>query len=105
MRNLLLGGIAVLAGCGISEDKFAEDWVETYCAAYDECDTSGRPCPVNIENQTPAASCEFDKKAAKDCLSADLTCDDTIAGFEVVEAPESCYIVCGQDSTTEASGE
>ena len=101
MRNLLIVGLFGLAGCGINEESFADDFVDQYCGTYDACDTSGRPCPINFENVLSTESCAFDADAAKACLSEDYGCDDTIPGLEVVTTPEPCLVVCGQTTTPE----
>lgn len=102
MRKLLIAsaGLMMAAACGINEEKFGEDFVETYCEAYEFCDTSGRACPVTVDDAVNS-TCEFDKKAARDCLAEDFGCDDTIPGFEVVTTSDACLVVCGQSTTQE----
>jgi hypothetical protein len=43
----------------------------------------------------PEADCEFDPKAAHDCLDGVYTCDTTNPGFEYVVEPQICLSVCG----------
>ncbi len=101
MRTLLaVSTAAILTGC-LNQESFGEEYVEKFCAVHDECDTSSRMCPVDLDGATSASNCDFDKKAARECLKADFGCDDEIPGFEVVTQPEACLLVCGQEVVDE----
>jgi hypothetical protein len=103
MKNASLALVAaalvtVGTACGITPEKFAEDFVPLYCDAWDSCVTSGRPCPVTLEEAAfESPDCNFDKAAARDCLASDYTCDETVPGFEVVVTPDACLAdrICG----------
>lgn len=87
--------ILFLAGCG-SQATFSSNFVKDYCSAYTRCDTSGRPCPVELEATERAyRACDFDRQAAKDCMAVEFTCNDEVDGFEVVVVPDACHEVCG----------
>lgn len=90
--------LLLAAGCSIDPEKFAEEFVPAYCEVWDECNTSGQPCPVSLDSTDfSSADCEFDKEAARECLAADYGCNEQVPGFEVVETPDACLAdrLCG----------
>lgn len=91
MRYALL---LLLAGC-FNQNTYARKFVDAYCDAYLFCDSSGRPCPVRLEDETAYKVCDFDADLARECLEGPFVCNDAVEGFEVVEAPAACLSVCG----------
>ena len=96
-RFMFVAGLVALTGCGLSEDKYAEESIRLSCefimecyadlelyASVDECITE-----VTADQEDPPADCEYDAKAAKDCLSGlgDLECP---AEGELPETPAAC---------------
>ena len=103
MKNaLFIASLFALAACGLSEDKFAEEFATKVCDAYHECDES-IDCEAGSTTDTSEAAveCEFDKDAAKACLDGVYACDDS-AGFPLVELPSDCLNVydCSATGTT-----
>lgn len=101
MKNLLyISTLVVLGACGYSEEKFADDFVESYCAAWDTCNTAGADCPVTAsegDSTELPEGCEYDSKQAKECTKGEFGCDDSLGeGLEFVTAPAACetVVVC-----------
>ena len=89
MRNLFISAALLLAACGPSEDSFSEDFLAAACDAGCELDSEfycNPPEATGTTDATTETECEFDKKAAKDCLNGEFTCDET--GLTV--APAEC---------------
>lgn len=86
--------LVFLTGC-MSQSTFAKKFVDTYCDAYLYCDTSERPCPVRLEDETRYKACDFDANLARECLDGPFTCNDEVDRFEVIVAPAACSQVCG----------
>ena len=111
-RFVLVAGLATLAGCGISEEKYAEESIRLSCeyimecfadlelyASVDECITELTDAAVD-----PDPACVFDAKAAKECL-ADAEALECPAEGELPESPASCedvYTDCPVDTDTGA---
>lgn len=84
--------IALMIGCGVSEDKFSEKFADKYCNEWTSCgaEEDWGECPVGA-GDVLTSNCEFDAKAAKDCLKGSWTCDDVFP-----EQPSVCEDVCGE---------
>lgn len=105
MRFALVLATVVLAACGSAEDRFWEDYEETYCAEYHACHTGDAPCPFEQTYTRPdPLACAFDKKAARQCLNGDFVCNDAFGpGVEWLAAPEICdeVFTCNEIDTAE----
>jgi hypothetical protein len=102
MRNLLyVSALVALAGCGINEEKFSEQFAEKYCEEWATCNTVDAPCPVSAAgtDTATAVECEFDKAKANECLDATLVCNADLEGNEYVEFPAPCLEVCPVTAT------
>lgn len=108
-RFMYVAGLVALTGCGLSEDKYAEESIRLSCefimecyadlelyASVDECITE-----VTADSEDPPDTCEYDAKAAKDCLSAleDMECP---AEGELPETPAACEDVYVCEDTNAA---
>ena len=89
MRNLFISAALLLAACGPSEDSFADDFLANACDA--ACDDSEFYCNPgdSTTDGTSSVECDFDKKAAKDCLNGEFTCDGE-EGATYTVAPAAC---------------
>ena len=110
MRNLLL--VTVLAGCGIDEEDFLEQYVDVYCTAVvEDCADEATlvlfpdlgTCETMMTDLVGAErgeSCVYDPKAAKDCLNESETasCD---AWFNEA-GPAACSQIYGADCVAAA---
>ncbi len=96
MNRVTMAGLLFLTGC-MSQSGFYDEFVPTYCEYHDACNTSGLACAVTLTDAEPASDCDFDAKAARECLEGPFECDETINGFEVVVAPAACEAsrICG----------
>ncbi len=86
-RLLVAGSFALVAGCGVSQSTFQSDYAAKYCALQFQCEdtaalsalgwTDEAACVSDL-SAVDTASTSYDKKAAKDCLTAldAVTCDD-----------------------------
>jgi hypothetical protein len=104
----------LLIACAPSEDEFQEESWGVTCDLLFECTStedieamgafwffgeSVDDCysllDMATEDTGEETDCDYDKKAAKECLSEieALTCDDF--GDENYESPEACENVCG----------
>lgn len=98
MRNAIMFPALFLAvACGYSEEKYADDYVEKFCAEWADCAPDGSSCPVsNSEAECPEGetcpefTCDFNADAAKDCIDGAWTCNDEFEGFEFPEGPSAC---------------
>jgi len=109
-RFLLATSLVALTACGMSEDKYNEESIRLSCEFIIECYAdlelydSVDACITELtdELQDPASGCEYDSKAAKDCLSGleDLECP---AEGETPTTPVACdeVYVCA-DTDVEA---
>ena len=105
--NLLMLSSLIATGCGgPSEDEFAEKAAEVACEKMFECmdqkaldfmgwddeEACREDMEVDYEPGGDDADCEYDSKAADDCLDAfeDLSCEDLKAG----NMPSECDDVC-----------
>ncbi len=98
MKNLTLFASAVLfTACGYSEDKFAEDFADKLC------ETCSDYCATATTTGTTTGgtddACDFDSKAAKDCIDGAWTCED-LYGFQIPSLPDACADVCGSATGT-----
>ncbi len=109
MKRLLLAltAIALTTACGITEDEYAEEFINIFCDLAEECYdeitltalgfSTADEC-VDLysdlgEDTGGEDTCEFDSDAAQTCLDeySALTCDDLNAGT----TPSACALVCG----------
>jgi hypothetical protein len=80
-----------LWGC-LSYNGFVNKKNDKICETLEACNPS---IPCDPPDPLPEADCEFDPKAAHDCLDGVYTCDTTNPGFEYVVEPQICLSVCG----------
>ncbi len=110
MKNLTLFALPMLAACGLSEEKFAEEYAQTFCDKIVELDC-GTECVEATGTDTTATAtgtdtCEYDAKAAKDCLNGEWVCTDFGGGFLFPEGPAEClqvYVCTDTDTTATAT--
>ena len=112
MRNLITFATLALVACGYSEDKYAEDLATKLCDMVLEC--TGEPCPETATGTTGTTGttatvpddCEFDGAAAKECIDAEWTCSEEVAGFSFPVPADVCanVYVCGETTGSEATG-
>lgn len=109
MKNLTLFALPLLVACGYSESKFEEDFAAAFCDKATELD-----CGECVEatgtttatTGTDAAECDYDSKAAKDCIDGEWTCTEiTVPGADpilFVTPPDICLDVydCGTATGT-----
>jgi hypothetical protein len=90
MRAMWLPVVLGLGACGISEDKFQEEYVGSTCELMMECpDESATGVSFGFDSAADCEAfigaffalsvggCDYDAKAAKDCLASfdSMTCD------------------------------
>ena len=82
--------LPLLTACGLSRDKFEEQFPEKLCTLEMECMADGSDSGFSLFDTQQdceafvglfiamSADCDYDKKAAKSCLDAldEATCDD-----------------------------
>lgn len=113
--------LAPLIACGVKEEKFQEEFAAKSCEALFECavgeDSGSFGVGLFFETEADCVAlydfafalgtggCEYDKKAAKECLTAldDLSCD---AAGDDASAGEACNEVytgdgCGWGETSD----
>lgn len=104
MKKFLIGAAVLLGACGISEDKFTEDFGSTFCEKTNEClEAEGLDtidCDADTEDGEAAADveCDFDPAAAKDCLSE---LDAAECDGPVISTPSVCADVFTNCTTGE----
>ena len=95
----------VLAGCGVSESKFHDEFSDAVCNKFEECAASADTdmegmegleelfstlCGSLVQTVLTEAekSCDYDKSAAKDCLDAieKTSCDSDPLNVKACEA-------------------
>lgn len=96
MKKLLIGATVMLAACGLSEDKFAEDFETKFCDALTVCGTECPDTSDGEDGEDTTADCEFDKDKAQDCLDGldaitEDDCDETTGFFTVPTACGEVY--------------
>lgn len=112
--------LAALAGCGLSEEAYVQDFVEADCAYLLECTSepilafqgweTEEDCRADRgpEVATLSANCVYDKKAAKACIDA-VELQACVAEGEDREYPAICqdvFTLCdGTDPDTGADTE
>jgi hypothetical protein len=92
--NFLLCIVVVAASslaCGLSEDKYADQFLEKYCDEMAGC-AEDYECLAGSDDADPDDLCAFDPELAKACLEASWECDDDL---EIVVLPDVCLEVCG----------
>lgn len=110
-RFMFVAGLVALTGCGLSEDKYAEESIRLSCEFIIECfadldlyeDVDECITEVTADQEDPPEDCVYDAKAAKDCLSEleDMACP---AAGELPETPDVCndvYTDCGGETDEE----
>lgn len=105
MRNLVYAAAAVsLAGC-LSEEAYNTKYAEKYCEEWDACGVA-TPCPQDGMGESDE-SCDFNRKAANDCLKGEWTCSDGLEGYNFPSPPAACDNVCtgGSGTTPEETGQ
>lgn len=93
MRDVLwLAVLVVGAGC-LTQSKFEERYLEKRCEETAKCaGSSSDECLVlDIE----CSDGDYDRGAARDCLSSEWSCNTDFPGFEYPIKPTSCDNVCG----------
>jgi hypothetical protein len=110
-RPLLLAACTLLAACGYSQDRYADDMIELTCAKFAECDMldffggTEEACQnyqqsfyQGVEDDSETCP-NYDSKAARDCADAweDITC----AELEDGQTPAICSSVCTAGSGAE----
>lgn len=89
--------ILLLAGCGVSEDRFLVEGVDAFCAAIATC-TGHVPTEGCVDTVRAAdrQGCDYDPKAADDCLAA-LEAPTCVlhegTGRTSLDVPEACASV------------
>ena len=96
----------ILAGCGISEDRFATRSAEARCEFYADCGTLESygdtldACKAQVEALTKdslnAEDCDYDAQAARQCLQdiKEASCD----AEDNDEGDVACDDVCGEST-------
>lgn len=121
MKNLSVIALAFLVGCGYSEEKFTDDYLDATCTSLETCesdivafytaagldeataqttyDTVYAICSAEETEDTATteeseSTCEFDSAKAKECIDALEAAD---CGIWTGEAtfPAVCSEVCG----------
>lgn len=92
MKNMMfISALVALAACGMSEDKFADKFADKACETCESwCDLP----EGDDSGEDATADCDFDSKAAKECLKADWTCETIGEGDAAIEFPD-LPAVCG----------
>lgn len=110
-RFMFVAGLAALAGCGLSEDKFSEQSIKATCEWIVECfndpevyaDVDACITELTDAGEDPADDCTYDAKKAKECLDGleALTCDSD----PLTDIPEACGEVydCPEDTSDTAN--
>ena len=105
MNKFVLVGLSSLIGCGISQEKFEEDYRDVMCERSLECapeaaeilgwsDASDCVAFFNDPENASEEECVYDASFAQICLDETkaMSCEDyTEASF-----PASCSNVCGE---------
>lgn len=104
MKNLLIGATLVLGACGLSQDKFEEDFAATFCEKNNTClEAAELPtidCDADVEvDDVEEVECDYDAAAAKDCLDQLDTAECSELGF--LEVPSVCADVCTVSASTD----
>ena len=96
-RFLLATSLVALTACGMSEDKYNEESIRLSCEFIIECyadlelyaDVDECIADVTADQEDPPEGCEYDAKAAKDCLSGldEMACP---AEGDLPETPAAC---------------
>lgn len=93
---LALISTVALVGC-LTPSRFDSKYEAKFCEEWEACnpDFSCDLAPLDYSD------CDFDRKAAKDCLDAQWTCDQSNSAFPKVVAPDACEsaYVCNAGTT------
>ncbi|NCG20745.1 MAG: hypothetical protein GWP91_17185 [Rhodobacterales bacterium] len=103
--------IALLVGCGVSEDNWIEDSAKSSCKFTKRCDTAtfwathddvdaciDSTITLLHENDEYYSTCIYDSDSAKQCLKAlDASCKSAGADYEELFAPCLTVYDCGGD--------
>jgi hypothetical protein len=98
VRRFLLVVVALgVAGC-LTYEGFLRKKEAKYCEMLAECNPD-TPCEIPSATDTGYGDfddCDFDSRAARDCLRGVWTCDDTFGpAWSYPLDPEVCSLVCG----------
>jgi hypothetical protein len=104
MKKLLFGAAVFAGACGLSEDKFNDDFASTLCAKSNECLSAEGldeiDCNATVEDADAVTDivCDYDSSKASECLDEldAASCDGAI-----LSTPTSC----GQVFTNCTGGE
>ena len=107
MKRVVLVFLA-MSGCGWSQDKYDQEWIDTACTQYINCQygplfgwSSIKECKKDYENSfsvVGSSDCQdYDGVAAKKCVQAyaALSCDDL---FDPDKYPDACNEICSNTS-------
>lgn len=103
-RMVGIAALAMLAACGYSEERFADDLTRAMCDKLVECELfpgDEDQCYLQtIDGEGDNTDCDYDPQAARECLSAidSLTCPEE----ELLVPPAVCgdvYTNCGGADT------
>ena len=120
MKRFSIVAIAsLMAGCGVSEDKFWDRFIDGYCESFVECADEDEmiffetadDCKVMMafaRGMSDLDSCDYSRKAAKACLKEieGASCDDF--NGDMGESCEDVYENCdewGSSSSSYDTGE
>ncbi len=90
--------LLLVAGC-LSPASFESKFESKFCAEWNDCNPDWA-CELA---ETDYSDCDFDRKAAKDCLDEDWVCDNSNTALPVIQLPEVCtraYTNCAGTGTT-----
>ena len=98
MRPAILGALVLLAACGVSEERFKEQYASESCELLSSCDddqvafADQADCEIfyGMLLDSTTASCDYSAEDASACLKAvqAASCDAAVAG---VAACSSVY--------------
>lgn len=92
-RMIPFFALTFLTGCGMSEEKFMEEFEAKFCEKLEECGDFSCDDATGTTATGTEMTCEnYDKAAAKDCINGEWTCD---ADFGFPIPPTVCNDVCG----------
>lgn len=107
MNRIMIASFALLAAaCTLSEDQFAEEYIEVFCEVSTQCwETTADQgdCEDAATTSEPREICDdYDASAASDCIEAIHDYADNCPSADPLEyqTPQVCGSVCG-DSTVD----
>ena len=94
MRDAMLPLLlATVVGC-LSYGEFLDRKTAKWCEELAKCNPN-TPCEGPVDTGYTDEDCNFDAKAARQCLNGLWVCDDRFVGFEYPVGPQACEAVCG----------